>query len=246
MSHRPLVGVSACLKYINERPFHAVGQVYMRVLIGRAEAIPVLIPPMGPEVDVADLLRGLDGVVLTGSPSNVEPHHYDGPPSREGTLHDPARDATTLPLIRAAVAEGVPVFGICRGHQEMNVAFGGSLHQMLHEVPGKFDHRFDRSRPRELVVADKHAVALTPGGYLQSLVNCSEIRVNSLHAQGVDRLGDNLIVEAVAPDDTIEAFRVDGAERFAIGVQWHPENWTERFGEAARERARARKNGHAS
>src|SRR5258707_12684556 len=154
MSYRPLVGVSADLKHINDRPFHAVGQVYMRVLIGTAEAMPVLIPPIGPDVDVSDLLRHLDGVVLTGSPSNVEPHHYDGPPSREGTLHDPARDATTLPLIRAAVAGGVPVFGICRGHQEMNVAFGGSLHQLLHEVPGKFDHRYDRSRPREMVVAD--------------------------------------------------------------------------------------------
>jgi putative glutamine amidotransferase len=255
MSRRPVVGVTACVRLINERAFNAVHQQYLIALTRIAEAMPLLIPPLGEGIDIGDLLRNLDGVVLTGSPSNVEPHHYEGVPSREGVLHDPARDAVTLPLIRAAVAEGVPVFGICRGLQEMNVAFGGTLHQHLQEVPGKFDHRTDRSRPRQMSYAPKHDVALEPGGYFRSLVNVVEAKVNSLHGQGIDRLGKGLIVEAVAPDETIEGFRVDGAERFAIGVQWHPEGLVDscglsaslfaRFGEATRARAADRCGGYA-
>jgi putative glutamine amidotransferase len=253
MSRRPVIGVTACVRLINERVFNAVHQQYMIALTRVAEAMPLLIPTLGDGIDVSELLRTFDGIVLTGSPSNVEPHHYDGVKSREGVLHDPARDATTLPLIRAAVAEGVPVFGICRGLQEMNVAFGGTLHQHLQEVPGRFDHRHDRSRPREVAYTPKHDVSLATGGYLRSLTNVSELRVNSLHGQGVDRLGKGLVLEAEAPDETIEGFRVDGAARFAIGVQWHPEGLVDscglsaslfaRFGAAARERAAAR-NGH--
>jgi len=256
MAMRPMIGVTACVKQINDRSFHAVHERYMFALARVSEAIPLLIPPLGPDIDVTDLLRGLDGVVLTGSPSNVEPHHYEGEPSRDGTLHDPARDATTLPLIRAAVSAGVPVFGICRGHQEMNVAFGGTLHQHLQEVAGKFDHRRDRSRPSGEAYAPRHDVALIPGGYLCGQVNALEAKVNSLHGQGVDRLGRGLVVEALAPDQTIEGFRVEGAASFAIGVQWHPEGLVDtcglsarlftRFGEAARERAARRRTGVAA
>jgi putative glutamine amidotransferase len=255
MSRRPVVGVTACVRLINERAFNAVHQQYMIALMRVAEAMPLLIPTLGDGIDVSDLLHSLDGIVLTGSPSNVEPRHYDGATSREGVLHDPARDATTLPLIRAAVAEGVPVFGICRGLQEMNVAFGGTLHQHLQEVPGRFDHRHDRSRARELAYAPKHDVSLAAGGYLRSLTNVSELRVNSLHGQGVDRLGKGLVLEAEAPDATVEGFRVDGAKRFAVGVQWHPEGLVDscglsaslfaRFGEAARERAAQRYGGNS-
>jgi putative glutamine amidotransferase len=250
MARKPVIGVTACVRLINDRAFHAVHKQYLLALSTVSETMPLLVPSLGQGVDITDLLRNLDGVVLTGSPSNVEPHHYDGPPSRDGVLHDPDRDATTLPLIRTAVAQGIPVFGICRGLQEMNVAFGGTLHQHLQEVPGKFDHRRDRSQPAERAYAPKHEVALTAGGYLQSLVNCTEIKVNSLHGQGVDRLGRDLIVEAAAPDETVEGFRVDGAMRFALGVQWHPEGMVDfcpvsaglfkRFGDAARERAAER------
>ncbi|HVH83507.1 MAG TPA: gamma-glutamyl-gamma-aminobutyrate hydrolase family protein, partial [Steroidobacteraceae bacterium] len=143
--------------------------------------------------------------------------------SAPGTLHDPARDATTLPLIRHAVDSGVPVLGICRGFQEMNVAFGGTLHQRLHEVPGLLDHRDDESQPLEVQYGPAHDVTLEPGGVLRSLADGDRIRVNSLHSQGIERLGAPLAVEARAPDGVIEAFRVRAAASFALAVQWHPE-----------------------
>src|SRR4029077_7399197 len=140
------------------------------------------------ELRFAELLERLDGLLFTGSPSNVEPHHCRSPPSAPGTLPDPARDATTLPLIRTAVESGVPVLGICRGFQEMNVAFGGTLHQRLHEVPGHMDHRDDESQPLEVQYGPAHEVTLEPGGLLRSLAQSDTLRVNSLHSQGVERL----------------------------------------------------------
>lgn len=166
----------------------------------------------------------MDGVLLTGSYSNIEPHHYSGAASEEGTLHDPQRDATTLPLIRAAVGRGVPLLGICRGFQEMNVAFGGSLHQAVHQVDGRMDHREPDYEGMEAQYASAHRVQLAPGGMLSAILGgVAEIAVNSLHAQGVDRLGKGLVVEARAPDGLVEAFRVEGAAGFAVAVQWHPE-----------------------
>jgi putative glutamine amidotransferase len=159
-----------------------------------------------------------------GSPSNVEPHHYQGEPSVEGTLHDPHRDATTLPMIPRAVAAGVPVLGICRGFQEMNVAFGGTLWQRLWEVPGHFDHREDPTQPLEQQYSAAHAVTLTEGGLLHRLSGgVAEVRVNSLHGQGVRELAAGLTVEARSTDGVVEAFRVNEAARFALAVQWHPE-----------------------
>jgi putative glutamine amidotransferase len=186
--------------------------------------------------------------LFTGSPSNVEPHHYQGEASEEGTLHDPHRDATTLPLMSAAIAAGVPVFAICRGFQEMNVVFGGSLHQNVQDQPGKMDHREDPSKPLELQYAAAHAVRLSAGGLLESMLGAQAIQVNSLHSQGIDRLGEGLLVEATASDGMVESFRVADAASFALAVQWHPE-WQvmknpqsvalfEAFGDACRERAR--------
>jgi putative glutamine amidotransferase len=227
-----------------------VGEKYARAVLEAAQAAPVLIPSLAEELRFDELLERLDGLLFTGSPSNVEPHRYEGPPSAPGTLHDPARDATTLPLIRKAVGAGVPVFGICRGFQEMNVAFGGTLHQKLHEVPGHLDHRDDESQPLEVQYGPAHDVILEPGGVLRALSSGDRVRVNSLHSQGIDRLGPGLAVEARAPDGVIEAFRVPDARRFAVAVQWHPE-WQvmsnpfsralfAAFGEASRERARDR------
>ena len=127
-------------------------------MLEAADAVPLLIPALAEELRMDELLDRLDGILFTGSPSNVEPHHYQGPPSAPGTLHDPARDATTLPLIRKAVRAGVPVLGICRGFQEMNVAFGGTLHQKLHEVPGHLDHRDDDAQPLEVQYGPAHEV----------------------------------------------------------------------------------------
>jgi putative glutamine amidotransferase len=244
---RPLIGIPADRRMVGHDPFHMVGEKYARALIDAAHAVPVLIPSLAQELRFEELLERLDGLLFTGSPSNVEPHHYDGPPSAPGTLHDPARDATTLPLIRKAVESGVPVFGICRGFQEMNVAFGGTLHQKLHEVPGHLDHRDDETQPLEVQYGPAHEVTLEPDGMLRPLAEGDRVRVNSLHSQGIERLGAPLAVEARAPDGVIEAFRVRAARSFALAVQWHPEwkvmtNSFSRalfaaFGRAAAERA---------
>jgi putative glutamine amidotransferase len=233
-----------------DHAFHMVGEKYAQAVIGAARAAPLVIPALAEELRFDELLDQLDGLLFTGSPSNVEPHHYQGEPSAPGTLHDPARDATTLPLIRKAVKAGVPVFGICRGFQEMNVAYGGTLHQRVHEVPGHLDHRDDESQPLEVQYGPVHEVILEPGGMLRSLTGDDRIRVNSLHSQGIERLGGELAVEARAPDGLVEAFRVTDARRFALAVQWHPE-WRvmsnpfsralfAAFGAAAAERAKAK------
>lgn len=220
---RPLIGIPADRRMVGHHPFHMVGEKYARAVIDAAGAAPLLIPSLAEELGFEELLERLDGLLFTGSPSNVEPHHYDGPPSVPGTLHDPARDATTLPLIRTAVQAGVPVLGICRGFQEMNVAFGGTLHQKLHEVPGHLDHRDDETQPLEVQYGPAHEVTLEPGGLLRSLADGDRIRVNSLHSQGIERLGPPLAIEARAPDGVIEGFRVRDARSFALAVQWHPE-----------------------
>jgi putative glutamine amidotransferase len=219
----PLVGVSACVKDIGGNDFHAVFRTYVDAVVNGAEAQPLIIPALGDSNCLYTLLNSLDGILLTGSPSNVEPHHYGGPESREGVLHDAHRDATTLPLIRAAIDAGVPLLAICRGFQELNVVYGGTLHQHLQEVEGRTDHRMERHLPLEERYRPRHPVTVTPGGKLHALVGKDEIMVNSLHGQGIDRVGDGLTVEAVAHDGTIEAFSVDDAPGFALAVQWHAE-----------------------
>ncbi|EQD43785.1 glutamine amidotransferase, class I [mine drainage metagenome] len=235
---------------IGPQPFHAAAEKYARALLDVADALPVLIPPLAEALGFEALIERLDGLLFTGSPSNVEPRHYAGPPSAPGTLHDPDRDATTLPLIRKAVALSVPILGICRGFQEINVAFGGSLYQRVHEVPGYLDHRDDETQPIEVQYGPAHEVTFEPDGLLRELTGVDRVRVNSLHWQGIERLGGGLVVEARATDGLIEAFRVAAAPRFALAVQWHPEwkavdNPLSRalfaaFGAACRTRARAR------
>ena len=254
MSHAkptPLVGVTACLKARDEIHFHSVGEKYVEAVATAVPALPVLIPAIGDLLDPDDLLGRLDGLMVTGSPSNVEPAHYGGPPARLDNEADPARDATTLPLIRQALALGVPILCICRGLQELNVTLGGTLHQHVQELPGRFDHRSDKTKPMRERYGLAHPIRLTPGGRLQALLDGAErIEVNSLHGQGIDRLAERLVVEAVAEDGTIEAVSVRDAPGFALGVQWHPEwhalenPWSRRlfqaFGSAVRARAVAR------
>jgi putative glutamine amidotransferase len=247
----PVVGVPACRKFIDPHPFHAVGEKYLTALLHVADVTPLLIPALGPKLELDALVTGLDGFFFTGSVSNVEPHHYLGPTSRTETLHDPERDATTLPLLRGAIAAGVPVLAVCRGHQELNVAFGGSLHQHVQEVPGLMDHREPSTEALDAQYAPSHEIYLTRGGLLAGLADGPTQWVNSLHQQGIDRLGDGLAVEAVAADGLVEAVRVAKAGAFALGVQWHPE-WKvaaspfyraifEAFGAACRSRARLRR-----
>ncbi|MDP8984235.1 MAG: gamma-glutamyl-gamma-aminobutyrate hydrolase family protein [Pseudomonadota bacterium] len=223
MSRLPLIGISADRRLYGKHYFHMVGEKYIQAIAAGAKAVPVLIPALGAELDLPSLLDACDGLLLTGSASNVEPHHYGGPASQPGTLHDPNRDATTLPLIPRAIGAGLPVLAICRGFQEMNVAYGGTLHQRLQEVGGYFDHREDETAPLDLQYGPAHEVLLEPGGWLQTMAGRDRLRVNSLHSQGIERLGDGLAVEARAPDGLIEAFRVAGSASFALGLQWHPE-----------------------
>jgi len=256
MTHEihPLVGVSACTLDSDEHRNFRVGEKYVTSVADGAGCIPVLIPPLGDWYDCKVLLERLDGLFLTGSPSNVEPHHYEGSPSREGVLHDPARDQTILPLIRTALDMGVPVFAVCRGHQEMNVALGGTLHQHLEEVPGKDDHRMERHLPPDDRYRARHPVTVQPGGLLEKLAGGpGEVMVNSLHGQAIDRPADELRVEAISHDGVVEAVSVKDAKAFALSVQWHPEHpialqWPlsqamyRAFGDAARARLRARRD----
>ena len=219
----PLIGIPSCVRSIHERAFHTVNERYTSAVIDAVGGLPVLIPAIGPMADCGAILDRLDGILLTGSPSNVEPHHYGGPPSREGTLHDPDRDATTLPLIREAVRRDMPILAICRGIQELNVALGGTLYQRIFEMPGRFNHRRRRGKMTlDQRYGPAHPVQLSAGGRLIAYAGTAELMVNSLHGQGIDRPAPDLFVEAVAPDGQIEAVSLPGA-RFVVGVQWHPE-----------------------
>ncbi len=225
MPMRPLIGISACTKLFlpSGMANHAASDTYVRAVDEVVGGVPVLLPASGSACCAETILARLDGIILTGSRSNVQPCLYDGPAHREGTPEDPGRDAATLPLIRAAVARGVPVLAICRGLQEMNVAFGGTLHQRLQDLPGRLDHSTPMQPSFAVRVAKAHAVRLVAGSWLHRLAGAREAGVNSLHNQGIDRLGAGLVAEAEAPDGTIEAIRVVAAPGFAMGVQWHPE-----------------------
>ncbi|MFG0382597.1 gamma-glutamyl-gamma-aminobutyrate hydrolase family protein [Pseudomonas sp. zbq_18] len=247
MSRLPIIGVTACTKQVGLHPNHIVGDKYVRAVAVGAGGLPLVIPALGELIDQDTLLASVDGLLFTGSPSNVEPHHYSGPASVAGTQHDSCRDATTLPLIRKAIDAGIPVLGICRGFQEINVAFGGSLHQRVQEVAGMMDHREPADEPVEVQYAPRHAVRVQAGGVLAGIGLPDEIQVNSIHGQGVQRLAPGLRVEALAPDGLVEAFSVENAPGFALGVQWHPE-WQvssnpnylaifQAFGEACRKKA---------
>ncbi len=223
MSAKPLIGVPSDRRIVDPHPFHMVGEKYVAAVRDGADAIPFMIPALGDSVDADVILSRIDGLLLTGSPSNVEPHHYAGEPSRPGTMHDPHRDETTLRLIDRALQTGVPLFAICRGYQELNVVLGGSLHQHVEEQPGYQDHRENPDDPLDVQYGPAHEVHLVEGGMLYRLAGTDTVTVNSLHSQGIARLADGVTVEAVADDGLIEGFVVDGADGYTLAVQWHPE-----------------------
>lgn len=219
----PLVAVSACVKAMNTHRFHATNQRYLDALTEVSGCFPVLLPAVGAKADPSPLLDRISGLVLTGSPSNVHPDHYEDELSAPDVAIDPARDATTLPTIRAAVARGIPVFAVCRGVQELNVALGGSLHQFVHLLPGKRDHRSDKTRPVTERGGLAHPVRLTPGGVLRQLFGADEVMVNSLHAQAVNRPAPGMRIEAMSEDGVVEGLSAPDAPGWVLGVQWHPE-----------------------
>jgi putative glutamine amidotransferase len=249
----PVVGIPCDRKKVGDHAFHMVGEKYIDAVREGSRSMPLLVPVLTPPLAPDEILQAVDGLLFTGSTSNVAPHRYGGHPPRRHTLLDEARDATAIPLMRAAEAAGVPMLCICRGFEELNVAFGGTLHQHLHEVQGFTDHRAgDRKETLEEQYGPIHDVRITPGGMLAEMLPELEpngsFLVNSLHGQGIDRLAPRLRVEAEAPDGAIEAVSMDSAKAFLFGVQWHPEwryaeNPASRmifgaFGEAMRLRAR--------
>jgi putative glutamine amidotransferase len=212
-----LVGLPACARILNGHLQHATPARYAAALTGGAGVVPVMIPPLGEMA--LPILDRLDGLLLPGSPSNVEPHLYAVDVDETPEFHDPARDGTSLPMIREALRRGMPVLAICRGIQELNVALGGSLHQQVHLLDGREDHRGQGATRAEQYLP-RHEVALQ--GRLQTLLGADRTVVNSVHGQAIDRVAQGLAVEAVAPDGTIEGVCVKDAA-FAFGVQWHPE-----------------------
>ncbi len=247
MPHTPFIGVPADLVRRDDGGvYHRVYDNYLDV-IHRLGALPLLIPAVGLKTDPARFLDGLDGILLPGSASNVAPTLYGRTQEMETPVDNPERDATTLPLIRAAVETGVPLFAICRGIQELNVALGGTLHQQLDRMPDKHVHQFTGCSIDQMF-APSHEVSLTLGSLLYEWVGEHRITVNSAHNQAIDHVAPGLVVEAKADDGTVEAVRVEHSPGFAYGVQWHPEHAFEidpvsqaifsAFGEAVRERAR--------
>jgi putative glutamine amidotransferase len=227
------------------------GEKYLKAVIEAADAVPFIIPVLADDLAIDELVDQVDGVMLTGSPSDIEPHHYGGESGDPEALRDPHRDALTLPIARHALETGVPLFAICRGFQELNVVLGGTLHQKLSDVPGYHKHKENPDDPLDVQYGPSHPVTLVEGGMLAGLAGGGEVMVNSLHGQGVARLADGVTVEAVADDGLIEAFTVDVATAFALAVQWHPE-WKvssnefssamfKAFGDACRERAGKRR-----
>jgi putative glutamine amidotransferase len=253
---RPVIGVIGNARLLDNRfPAQVVGMNNLRALAEVAGVLPLVFAACPSVTDIGDLLDTVDGVLLTGGRANVHPRHFGDAPSRAYEPYDEARDALSLPLIEACVARGVPLFGICRGFQEMNVAFGGSLDPEIRDLPGRLNHRMPRldngeiHPDLEVVFGERHEVTLTPGGVFAGIIGAERIRVNSLHGQGIRIPGGRVVVEGTAEDGTIEAIRIRDASGFALGVQWHAEHDTAAspvnrplvaaFGAAVAERARA-------
>ena len=246
--HKPLVWLPACHRNLNlgdPGGYTVLADRYAQC-VTELGLQPVLFPLAGAQ-DVPDLLAIVDGVLLTGSPSNVEATRFGSAPL-DTDLLDPRRDALTMSLVRAAIDGGVPLFGVCRGLQEMNVALGGSLYQAVHAETGLLDHREPETDDLAVQFALRHDVELAPGSAFAQWAGDTRTQVNSLHGQGIRKLGEGLVAEAFAPDGLVEGVRVAHASSFAFGVQWHPE-WQharnafyartlEAFAEACREHCR--------
>jgi putative glutamine amidotransferase len=228
---KPVVGIVADVFTGGKHAAHSVQQKYLDAVTGGAGAIAVILPALidapgsawTETGDLADVLGRLDGLFLTGAVSNVDPARYGATLENPASPADPARDHVSLSLIELAVACGMPVLGVCRGFQEINVALGGTLHQAVHDVPGFYDHRENASVSLDEQYRPVHDISFAQGGLLHGLTGMASARVNSLHGQGVERLAPGLAVEARAPDGLIEAFRLERTDAFLLGVQWHPE-----------------------
>ena len=243
---QPIVLIPACTRQIGAHPYHVAQMKYVEAVVAGAGCVPLILPAIGDAIDWDTILELADGVMLTGSPSNVHPDFFGQSVLDPSLPLDPARDATTLPLIRMALQRGIPLLAVCRGTQEVNVALGGSLHQAVHEVEGFMDHREDKTASIDVQYAPAHAINIVPDGRISKILHgVTRMIVNSVHGQGIDQLAPGLQVEATAEDGLIEAYSVVSAPGFTLAMQWHPE-WKVRenpesmklfgaFGDACRE-----------
>ena len=231
----PTIGIGCDVIKNGLHQFHGAGEKYINAVAHGARAIPLLLPAFGDGNDITDLgkiydvsslVSQLDGLFLTGSPSNIQPHHFNGEPHEDGTLEDRQRDSLTLQLIKECISQSVPILAVCRGLQELNVALGGTLYAKVQEVEGFIDHREDATKDRDGQYDPSHSVSFIEGGYLHGLTNETKCQVNSLHSQGIKRLAEDLVVEAVAEDGLVEAVSLSTEDKnrgWVLGVQWHPE-----------------------
>jgi putative glutamine amidotransferase len=221
---RPIIGIIGNSHLLNDAyPVQAAGISNIEAVADLTGAIPLIVPALPRVGAIADLMDACDGFVFTGGRPNVHPSLYGHEPTEKHGMFDPDRDAVTLPLISESVARGVPIFGICRGFQEFNVAFGGTLHPEIREIPGRINHRMPPDGTLEEKFELRHWVTLTPGGAFHRVLGETEVRVNSLHGQGILDKGSRVVIEGHACDGTPEAIVIEGAQGFAMGVQWHPE-----------------------
>jgi len=221
---RPVIGIIGNQHQINDQyQVQAVGTMNITAIVEVCGAIPMMLPADPALIGVADAIQVCDGFVFPGGRPNVHPEEYGHAETEAHGTFDRARDALALPLIRECVARGVPVLGLCRGFQEMAVAFGSTLHPEIRDIPGRLNHRMPPDGTMEEKFALRHWVTLTPDGPFARLFGAPEVLTNTLHGQGIEDPGSRVIVDGRAPDGTAEAIYIEGAPGFAMGVQWHPE-----------------------
>jgi putative glutamine amidotransferase len=227
---RPVIGIIATTHLAENRfPAQRVGERNLWAVTEVANAMPIMFAGAPHLTEIDELLQMVDGILLTGGRANVHPTRFGAEPNANYDPYDERRDDLALALTRTCVERGVPILGICRGLQEMNVAFGGTLHPEIRELPGRVNHRMPRLENGEIhpdqdvVFGDRHEVRLVRDGTFARLIGREIIRVNSLHGQGILEPGQRIVVEGVADDGTIEAIRIADAPGFALGVQWHAE-----------------------
>jgi len=250
---RPVIGIIGNAHVVGDTyPTHAAGTLNSAAVARVADCLPLIVPADPDMAPVADLMATCDGFMFTGGRPNVHPSHYGQAATPAHGDFDRPRDALVLPLIRACVDAGQPILAICRGFQEVNVAFGGTLHAEVRDLPGRQNHRMPTDGDLAHKFTNCHEVSFVDGSPFHRLYGARSVVTNSLHGQAIDRPGGRIVIDGTAPDGTAEAFHVEGAAGFALAVQWHPE-WNAAedpvsrplfaaFGDAARDWAAGRRS----
>lgn len=223
MAHKPVVLIPCNRHEIQDAPAHVVKHQYIRPLVEVSDCIPLLIPAIGTDFNIHDLAGKIDGILLTGSPSHVSPACYGAEREFEDSYLDTHRDDMTIPMIKEALDMDLPIFAICRGFQELNITLGGTLHQYVHKLDDKLNHRAHPDIPfKDVFTYMSHDVTIEDGGMFEKISLPKTFKVNTIHTQGIDKLGNGLRIEARAEDGLIEGISLPD-KKFVIGTQWHPE-----------------------